>query len=234
MAVSSFDGEVFPFNYAFQALPQAVPVKQIPHAKSLFHISVGVNRRDSPAGRPEFFIGKPIFFQPVQQLVVGHADGSPIADFQMFRRDFDTGFLQPLRFAVKMLGVNDDSGAKHVYRFFAKNSGRHEVHNEFAFFVDYRMTGIVSSLVTYHNIIMFGEQIDHTAFAFISPVCTYNRCQHSSSSFLNSYFGFCTDGFFVCFQKRPNLFLQKFFTLVFGHTGKCGRIGKLIQFLLCQ
>jgi hypothetical protein len=49
-------------------------------------------------------------------------------------------------------------------------AGRNQVQGEFPVFVDNRMAGIAAALVPYDDIIPVGQQIDHAAFSFISPI----------------------------------------------------------------
>ena len=43
-----------------------------------------------------------------------------------------------------------------------------------SFFIDYGMSRVAAALKTNDHIIIFGEQIDHTAFSFVTPVDSYD------------------------------------------------------------
>ena len=45
---------------------------------------------------------------------------------------------------------------------------------ELSFFVDYCMTRIAAALQANDYIIILGEQIDHAAFSFVTPVDAYD------------------------------------------------------------
>ena len=75
-----------------------------------------------------------------------------------------------------MLHINDHSGAEDVDGFVAENAGGQQIKNEPAALVHNGMTGVVAALITDDNVIVLREKVDHTAFAFVTPVYTYYGC----------------------------------------------------------
>ena len=59
-----------------------------------------------------------------------------------------------------------------------KNTGRNEVQLELALIGHNGMAGVVSALIPHDNIVLFAEQVHHTALALVAPVDTGNCSKH--------------------------------------------------------
>ena len=176
MAVALLNGQVLPLDDALQPVSQGVPVEQVAHADGLLHELVRIDRGDAPAGGAELLVAQPVLFQTVQQLVVGHADGGPVADLQVLGGDLNAALPQALCLAVEMLKVDDDTGAQDVYRLIPEDAGGHKIQNEFALFIHHGVSGVIAALIAHNDVVLLAEQVHHTALALVAPVCTYDRC----------------------------------------------------------
>ena len=178
VAVAALHRQVLPLQNARQALAQGVPVQQVAHADRLLHVLVGVDRRDAAPRRAELLVAQAILLEPVEQLVIGHADRCAVGDLQVLRRDLDARLAQALGLAVEVLKVDDDAGAEDVGGLVAQDAGGHQVHDEFALFVDDRVSGVVAALIADDHVILLAQKVDHAALSLVSPVGSHNRCQH--------------------------------------------------------
>ena len=86
-----------------------------------------------------------------------------------------------------MLHIDNHDRAHHIHGFIAQNSRRKQIQNKLASFVYHGVPGIVSALITDNHIIFFTEQIDHAAFALVSPVRSNYSCQHESRLLLHLF-----------------------------------------------
>ena len=107
----------------------------------------------------------------------------------MFRGDFYSRFSQFLDFSAKMLDVDNHSETHYVDGVVSENTRRQQVKRKLTLIVDYGMSGVVSALITYDNVVLLRKKVNHSALSFVAPVDSYNRCKHIFS-FLNVDFGF--------------------------------------------
>ena len=112
--------------------------------------------------------------------MVGHADGCAVGNEQVAGIDLNAAFAQLHDLAVEMLQVDNDAGAENVHGLVSENAGGHKVHDKGASVVDDGVAGVVAALIAHDNIILCAQQVDHTAFAFVAPVCAHYRSQHIS------------------------------------------------------
>ena len=54
-----------------------------------------------------------------------------------------------------------------------------QIEDKLSSFIDNGVSRIVAALIAANDVAFFSEQIDHTAFAFIAPVDSDNRCKHN-------------------------------------------------------
>ena len=174
MAVALFHKEVFPLQQIGEPRPQGVPMPEIPQAQGLFHVFVGVHGRDAPAGGAELLVPQAILLQDVQQLVIGHADGGPVAEQQMAGLHGDAALAQALHLTIQVLQVDDDARAQDVDGLVPQDAGGHQVHDELALFVDHGVAGVVAALITHHDIVAGGQQVHHAALALVAPVGSHD------------------------------------------------------------
>ena len=106
--------------------------------------------------------------------MVGHTDGGPIADFQVFRRDGDAALPKAGSLAAEVFQVDNHARAQHVDGALPEDAGGHQVQDEAAPVVDYGVAGIVAALVADHHVAALTEQVHHTAFALVAPVDAHN------------------------------------------------------------
>ncbi len=83
---------------------------------------------------------------------------------------------QVFDFVYQMLQINDHTVAHHVDGGLAQDAGGQQIQDKFAFFVDDGVAGVVSALIAHHNIVLFAEQVHHTALALVAPVYAGDRC----------------------------------------------------------
>ena len=76
----------------------------------------------------------------------------------------------------QMLQINDHTVAHHVDGGLAQDAGGQQIQDKFAFFVDDGVAGVVSALIPHDNIVLFAEQVHHTALALVAPVYAGDRC----------------------------------------------------------
>ena len=75
---------------------------------------------------------------------------------------------------MQVLQVDDHAVAHDVDNLRTQNAGRHQIQNKFAQMIDDGVARVVAALVTNNHIIFFGEQVNHSALALVSPVDTNN------------------------------------------------------------
>jgi len=178
VAVAALHGEILPLHDAVQPRVQLVQMAQVAHAQGLFHILVRVHRGDAPAGGAELLVAETVLLQPVQQLVVGHADGGPVADLQIGRAYGDAALPQAGSLVEKMLKVDDYAGAQDVHGVVPQDTGGQQVHDELALLVHHGVAGVVAALIADDHVVFLAQQVHHAALALVSPVGSDYCCKH--------------------------------------------------------
>ena len=84
--------------------------------------------------------------------------------------DDDPFFPQAFDLMGEVGEVDDHAVSHDAGDFRTQDTGREQVQDEFPPFVDNGVARVVAALVTADNIIFPGDQVDHAAFAFVSPV----------------------------------------------------------------
>ena len=102
-------------------------------------------------------------------------EGSPLADLQVFRRDGDACRTERFDLRPQTFEVEGDAAAENVDDARTEDARRQQMQCEFSELVDDGMTRVSSALIADHVIEPFGQKIDHTAFAFVTPVDPYDR-----------------------------------------------------------
>ena len=168
--------QIFPFHNTAQPFFHRFRIEQVAHADSLFQIFIPINRSDAPTGGTVLGVAQAVFLQPVLLHMVGQADDSTVADFQVIRRDADARLAQPVDFTAQMLQINNHAGTHDVDDIRTEDAGGKQVQNKLAQMVLNRMAGVIAALVTGDDIVIFREEIHHTAFALVPPVNTNDCC----------------------------------------------------------
>ena len=75
-----------------------------------------------------------------------------------------------------MLDIYNHAVAHNVNGGLPQNAGGQKVKDEFALLIYNGVAGVVSALIAADDIIIRREQINHSALAFVAPVCSYNCC----------------------------------------------------------
>ncbi|CDD61063.1 putative uncharacterized protein [Clostridium sp. CAG:505] len=176
--INVFNNQIFVFQNMFQCVMVNGGVFQITHTQTFFHVLITVNGRDAAASGAVFCVAQTIFFQTVQHNVIRHADDCFITDFQIFRCDGYTSFPQTGDFVVQVFQVDNHTVAHDIDYVTAQNAGRQQIQYKFALIVDNRMSCVIAALITADDIIFLRKQVDHTAFAFVTPVDANNRSKH--------------------------------------------------------
>ena len=83
-------------------------------------------------------------------------------------------FGQSSDFSDQMLEVNHHSVPHDVHRGIAENTGRKQIQNKLALVVDNSMSRVVPALIAADNVIIRGQQVDHTTLSLVSPVDSDN------------------------------------------------------------
>ena len=183
-AVDLFDGQVFPFQDPGQTLFQLVHMAQLAHHDRLLLVFIGVDRRNAAAGGAVLGVPQALFLQAVLRLVEGEDNGRPVGDAEVFRRDGDPSVHQGLHFTPEVLQVDDDTVAQNIHNALGENAGGDQMQGKLAVLIDDGVPSVVAALVAADNIIVFGDEIDHAALSFVTPVDAYDcAVGHNNSSF---------------------------------------------------
>ena len=94
----------------------------------------------------------------------------------MLGRNIYAFFFERADLFCQMFYVNDHSGTHNVDGFISEYSGGEEVKDKLTSFVHDGMSGVIASLIARDDVVSCAEQIDHSAFSFVSPVGTDNCC----------------------------------------------------------
>ena len=174
MAVAALDREVFPLDDIGDALTDLGEVSQVAHAQSLFHILVRVHGGDAAAGRSEFLITETILLETVKELVIGHAYSRAVADFEVRGAYLNAALAQTRDLVCQVLKVYDDTGAEDVHGPVAQDAGGQQIEYEPALVVDDGVACVIAALIADDDIILFREQVYHSALSLVAPVCSYD------------------------------------------------------------
>ena len=157
-------------------------IQQLTRQHGLLGELVGIERRNALLGGTKLLVGQTGFLQAVQIPMPGHQQRGTVTDFQVFGGDGHALRLQLGDFLPQVLGVKGNAVAQNVHHALAENTGGQQVQRKLAILIDDGMTGVAAALIANHNVIVLGQQVHHTALAFIAPVNT-NDCTISHNSF---------------------------------------------------
>ena len=107
--------------------------------------------------------------------MIGHADGRAVAYLEVGGAYRYAALAQAIDLIEQMLKVDNDSRAEHIHGVIAQYARRQQIQDKLSLVVHHGVTGVVAALITDNNIILFREQIDHTALALIAPVGSHDR-----------------------------------------------------------
>ena len=102
--------------------------------------------------------------------MVRHADGGPVADFQMAGINLDTLFTQRGDLLLQMGGVDDHAVAHNAHHVRPQNAAGQQIQHELSFGGHHGVAGVVAALIAHHDVVFLAEQVHHAALAFVAPV----------------------------------------------------------------
>ena len=173
--VNLLQGQVLPLQNAFQMLPQLFGIEQFAGHNGLLLELIGIEGSDTLTGRTELLILQTGLFQVVQIPVPGQQQGGAVADLQVFGGQGYTLSHNFLHFGPQAFAVQSNAVAQDIDDAITENAGRQQMQSELTLFVDYGVAGVTAALITNHHVKLAGQQVHHTALAFVAPVDTNNR-----------------------------------------------------------
>ena len=96
----------------------------------------------------------------------------------MLGSDVDARVAKPFDFVIEVFYIDNHTVTHDVDGFVAKYSRRKKVKYELALFVYYRVSGVVSALITRDNIVPVRKKVNHSSLAFVAPVDTDYCSKH--------------------------------------------------------
>jgi hypothetical protein len=107
-------------------------------------------------------------------------------DHQALRSDPDAGAIQPVHLTDQDSGIENDAVSNHANLAGMENSGWNKVEDVFRTIYYQSVSGVVSALKPDHDVRSFRKEIDHFAFAFVTPLRADNHYICHDSLFLSS------------------------------------------------
>ena len=179
VSVPLFHGEVLPFHDVPDARVHPLGMQQLADTERLLHVFVRIHGRDAATGGTKLLICEALLLQAVHQHMIGHGDDRLVADPEVFGRDPDALRAKAARLLREVFDIDDHAVAEHVDDALAKDARGKQVEDEFPPLIDDGMTGIVAALIAADDVIVLGQQVDHSALAFVAPVDPADRSKHS-------------------------------------------------------
>ena len=180
--IDVFEGQVLPFKDAGEAFAEFIHVAELTHLNGFFLIFVTVDRCDPALGGAEFRVFQAGFFQLIQIPVIRENDDGAVTDLEIFRADLRTFVRYIFDLTAESLRFDDSTVSQHVHDVRTKNAGGKQVQGKFTVFIHHGMPGVIPALIADDNVIIFGDQVDHAAFPFITPVHSNDSTDCHSSS----------------------------------------------------
>src|SRR4029079_6641134 len=123
--------------------------------------------RTNPAQRcADLFVAKSFFTGVIESAVIGEYQVCPRANLHAFWRNFDALLDESIGFDKEGLRIDHHAIAEYTRPAATHDAGRQEMKHERLIANLYRVTGVVSTLVTNNDLKLLGEQIDDLAFSF--------------------------------------------------------------------
>ena len=113
--------------------------------------------------------------------MIRHTNNSFVTDLQIFGFNYDSAGTQIIDFTAEVLHINNHTVTHNVNYFGTEDTGGKQIEDKLSSFINNGVSRIVAALIAANDVAFFSEQIDHTAFAFIAPVDSDNRCKHNNS-----------------------------------------------------
>ena len=161
----------FPVQHELDALDQHVRLFQPAHQDRLFHDPITVSRGNALTGGAIGAITQTDFFQGVFQGVDRQAEGGAVGDGELRSH---AGGLHFSQFLGQRLRADDHARAEHDQAIRVEDAAWQLVQLEGAKIVDHGVAGVVAALETDAGGGLACQIIDDAAFAFITPVSTYD------------------------------------------------------------
>ena len=168
---------------------QPFRIEQLAGQDGPFLVLVGIERRNSLLGGAELLFLLPGFLQHIQFTVPGQQQGGPFTDHQVVRGNLNA--LLVFNFLDQRFRIQRDSVSQDIDHPGAAHAGRQQMQVEFAEFIDDFMSRVGAALEPYDDIEGFRQQVNHSAFSFVTPVdaheCGTSHCFISSRIFSCSF-----------------------------------------------
>src|SRR5579871_943219 len=184
LLINALKNQVLQLKATGNLLSQEIRVAKSANLNSVLQITIPIHRRYTLQGRSEHRFAKPLFLVTILQSVKWKTDAGTLGNLHVAWTHIDAlrGKLshllrQPFKIDHRTRTENiDDRGIK--------NSGGHQTQDKAAMLVHNRVTGIVSTLITDHEVSMVGKVIDHTPFTLITPISTNDNSYGHLAPFL--------------------------------------------------
>ena len=173
-AVDPGQGQVFPLHQILQVLPQMLGVQQLSGKNGLLSVLVRIEGGNALLGGAELLVGQSGLFQTVQLPMPGHQQGGPVTDHQILRSDGHALGGDLLDLLPQVLRVKGNTVAQNVHDTLPENTGGQQMQGELAVLIDNGMTGVAAALITHDDVVVLGQKVNHPAFAFVTPVDSYD------------------------------------------------------------
>ena len=95
-------------------------------------------------------------------------------DLDAFRGNFHALRHQSIGLFKKSLRVDNHAVTEHANFAAMNNAGRQQMEHERLIANLHGMAGVVSALVTRHDVEVFGKQVNYLALAFVTPLRAYD------------------------------------------------------------
>ena len=138
-------------------------------------ILIGVERRNTLLCGTVLFIFQPCLFQAVQFPMPGKKQRCPVADLKLIRCNINALGSHFFDLPDKVFHIECDTVSQDIKFTFTKDAGRKQMQGKLPVLVDHGVSGVTASLKAYDDIILFRQQVDHTALSFIAPVDPNDR-----------------------------------------------------------
>ena len=156
---------------------QRVPVQEVAHANTGAPGLVDVGRSYAPAGGADGAGAAGLFFQAVQQDVIGHDDMGPLAYMELGR--IDAAPPQHIHLVRKHVRVDHHAVADDAVNLGPADAGWDQVELENAFVVHHRVAGIVAAGEAHDAVHLPCKVVYDLPLALVAPLSSdYGVCRH--------------------------------------------------------
>ena len=100
--------------------------------------------------------------------------GRSVAYHEVFRRYRNALGGEVVYLAAKIFAVERNAVAEHIHNALAEYARRQQMQRKLAELVYDGVACVAAALKSHDDIIIFREQVDHSALALVAPVDAYN------------------------------------------------------------